>query len=102
MRHLYNEDFSDFENAIKQQEDNINSNQGAKDKNSERKCINERHGSSNDLNAEANRADEDQTKSPEDLIQSFSTLSGIALPMESRFVWCLSLVVFAYPFHSLL
>ena len=86
MRHLYNEDFSDFENAIKQQEDNINSNQGAKDKNSERKCINERHGSSNDLNAEANRADEDQTKSPEDLIQSLSTLSGIALPMESRFV----------------
>ena len=83
MRHLYNEDFSDFENAvvtIKQQEDNTNSNQGEKDKNSEMKSLNE---SLNDQKAEAN---EDQTKSPEDLIQSFSTLSGIALPMESRFV----------------
>ena len=83
MRHLYNEDFSDFENAvvtIKQREDNTNSNQGEKDKNSEMKSLNE---SLNDQKAEAN---EDQTKSPEDLIQSFSTLSGIALPMESRFV----------------
>ena len=80
MRHLYNEDFSDFENAIKHQEDNTNSNQGEKDKNSEMKSLNE---SLNDQKAEAN---EDQTKSPEDLIQSFSTLSGIALPMESRFV----------------
>ena len=83
MRHLYNEDFSDFENAvvtIKQQEANTNSNQGEKDKNSEMKSLNE---SLNDQKAEAN---EDQTKSPEDLIQSFSTLSGIALPMESRFV----------------
>ena len=80
MRHLYNEDYSDFENAIKQQEDNTNSNQGEKDKNSEMKSLNE---SLNDQKAEAN---EDQTKSPEDLIQSFSTLSGIALPMESRFV----------------
>ena len=83
MRHLYNEDFSDFENAsitIKQQEDNTKSNQGEKDKNSEMKSVNE---SLNDQKAEAN---EDQTKSPEDLIQSFSTLSGIALPMESRFV----------------
>ena len=83
MRHLYNEDFSDFENAvvtIKQQEDNTKSNQGEKDKNSEMKSLNERL---NDQKAEAN---EDQTKSPEDLIQSFSTLSGIALPMESRFV----------------
>ena len=83
MRHLYNEDFSDFENAaitIKQQEDKTNSNQGEKDKNSKMKSVNE---SLNDQKAEAN---EDQTKSPEDLIQSFSTLSGIALPMESRFV----------------
>lgn len=83
MRHLYNEDFSDFENAsinIKQQEDNTKSNQGEKDKNSEIKSVNE---ILNDQKAEAN---EDQTKSPEDLIQSFSTLSGIALPMESRFV----------------
>ena len=90
MRHLYNEDFSDFENTIKQHEDRIDSNQG--DLSSNLKSVNETKAGSNEhkLELAARAVDEDQTKSPEDLIQSISTLSGIALPMESRFVWCLS------------
>ena len=79
MRHLYNEDFSDFESTIKQQENKIESNQG--DLSSDLKSINETK-----VELSVTAADEDQTKSPEDLVQSISTLSGIVLPMESRFV----------------
>ena len=66
MRHLYNEDFSDFESSVKQQENKIESNQG--DLSSDLKSINETK-----VELSVRAADEDQTKSPEDLVQSISS-----------------------------
>ena len=88
MRHLYNEDYSDLENTsssvtIKPVEDQ-NSCLGEKDGESEMKVNNKTTGSTE------SKADEHhvrgQTKPPDDIIQSFSTLSGIAVPMATRFV----------------
>ena len=89
MRHLYNEDYSDLGNVsssmtIKQHESRMYS-QDEKDTKSDAKDPNEKGDTSNKINIE-DKEEIDQSNAPEDLIQSFSTLSGIALPMPTRFV----------------
>ena len=88
MRHLYNEDYSDLENTsssvtIKPVEDQ-SSYPGEKDREPEMKVINKKTDST-ESKADDNHV-RGQIKPPDDIIQSFSTLSGIAVPMATRFV----------------
>ena len=89
MRHLYNEDYSDLESASSsmtiKQHDNIMCNEGDKDAISDIKSTSELIMNSDDIHAEG-KEDPEHINPPEDLIQSFSTLSGIALPVATRFV----------------
>ena len=89
MRHLYNEDYSDLESAsssmkIKEQESRLH-NQDEKDKKSDAIDPNDKGVNTTSINTEC-KEEIEQTNVPEDVIQSFSTISGIALPMATRFV----------------
>ena len=89
MRHLYNEDYSDIESVsssmtIKQHESRMYT-QDEKDTKSDSKDPNEKGVTSNNIIIEG-KEEIDKINAPDDLIQSFSTFSGIALPMPTRFV----------------
>ena len=91
MRHLYNEDYTnlnitDSSVTIKSSE-MIKSQHVETDKKRDMKVTEEKLGDVNNIHSEVKNVPESKNQ-PEELTQSFSTPSGIGLPMATRFVRC--------------
>ena len=91
MRHLYNEDYSEYQSissstTAKNTDDNL-SHENEEDTKINHKNVNENSSITDELQGEKEKAKE-QSITQDDQSRGLASLSGIAMPMPTRFVRC--------------